>query len=218
MHTAGRQAALLLGMMVATAVCALPGRAADQVFERTVPLPAGGSFALQNVNGSVTVSGWDRDAVEVRAVKSSPSTSAELAVSDLARVQIAVAATSNGVAVTTTYPQDDEADVTVTYSVRVPRRAWLEQVATVNGTVQINGLQGAGQLSSVNGDVEVAASAGAFSARTTNGDIHMELASLTNRLGGFPRTPDFTHATPMHVETVNGTIELAVPSETQASL
>ncbi len=218
MHTAGRRAALLLGIMAAAAVYALPGRAADQVFERTVPLSAGGSFALQNVNGSVTVTGWDRDAVEVRAVKSSPSTSAELAVSDLARVQIEVAATPDGVAVTTTYPQDDDADVTVTYSVRVPRRVWLAQVATVNGTVHVDGLQGAGQLRSVNGDVEVAASAGAFSARTTNGDIHLELASLTTRRAGFPRMSDFTQGSPMRVETVNGTIELAVPSETQASL
>ena len=41
MHIAGRRAALLLGIMAATAVYALPGRAADQVFERTVPLSAG---------------------------------------------------------------------------------------------------------------------------------------------------------------------------------
>ena len=70
----------------------------------------------------------------------------------------------------------------------------------------------------MNGDVEVAASAGVFSARTPNGDIHMELARLTAQPAAFPHTADLMHAIPMRVETVNGTIELAVPSETQASL
>jgi hypothetical protein len=217
MRSAGRRAGLRAGLIVATIVAAvwvLPGRAADEVFERTVPLPAGGSFALQNVNGSVTITGWGRDAVEVRAVKSSPSASAQLAVSDLARVQVNVAAASDRVTVTTAYPKDEGVDVAVAYSVRVPRRVWLQQVATVNGTVRVNGVQGAGELRSVNGDVEVSDSAGPFSARTTNGDIHMELARLT----AFPRGEELRDATPLRVETVNGSIVLALPAKTAASL
>jgi hypothetical protein len=214
MQTARHRAALLLGIVIVTAVCALSGRAADEVFERTVPLSPGGSFALQNVNGSVTVTGWDRDAVEVRAVKSLPSTSAALAISDIARVQVGLASTSARVVVTTTYPKDDIADVVVTYSVHVPRRVLLARIFTVNGTVRVNGLEGAGQLRAVNGDVEVSGTAGLFSASTTNGDIHMELL----RLAGFPHSQNLDHAVPMHLDTVNGTIDVALPSETQASL
>ena len=43
--------------------------AADENFHQTYPLAAGGSFALENVNGSVQVEGWSRDEVEVSAVK-----------------------------------------------------------------------------------------------------------------------------------------------------
>ena len=52
-----RTARLILGTVLAAAVLVLigglPARAADEVFDRTVPLAAGGSFSLQNVNGSV---------------------------------------------------------------------------------------------------------------------------------------------------------------------
>ena len=40
-----------------------------QTFEHSYPLAPGGSFLLENVNGSVQVEGWDRDEVEVEAVK-----------------------------------------------------------------------------------------------------------------------------------------------------
>src|SRR5450755_4124357 len=41
----------------------------DETFHHVYPLSAGGSFVLENVNGSVHVDGWDRDEVEVSAVK-----------------------------------------------------------------------------------------------------------------------------------------------------
>jgi hypothetical protein len=202
-------------MIVAAAtVWVSPGHAADEVFERTVPLSAGGAFVLQNVNGSVMIAGWDRDAVEVRAVKTSPSASAQLAVSDLAQVQVNVTAAPGRVTVTTTYPKDEGVEVSVTYSVRVPRRVWLQQVATVNGTVRVTGVEGVGELRSVNGDVEVSDSAGPFSAHTTNGDIHMDLARLT----AFPRAQVSRDAKPLRMETVNGSIVLALPEKTAASL
>src|SRR5690242_17534734 len=43
--------------------------AGQPIFQQTYPLAAGGSFLLENVNGSVQVEGWDRNEVEVRAVK-----------------------------------------------------------------------------------------------------------------------------------------------------
>ncbi len=51
----------------------LSGRRSRQLFKQTYPLPPGGSFLLENVNGSVQVDGWERDEVEVSAVKTSQS-------------------------------------------------------------------------------------------------------------------------------------------------
>jgi DUF4097 and DUF4098 domain-containing protein YvlB len=71
--------------------------------------------------------------------------------------------------------------------------------------VRVSGLQGAGELRSVNGDVEVSDSSGGFSAHTTNGDIHMEFAKLAA-------------SGPLTLETVNGSIGLAIPPATSAAL
>jgi hypothetical protein len=45
------------------------GFAISKEFNQSYPLQPGGKFELQNVNGTVEVQGWDRDVVEVRAVK-----------------------------------------------------------------------------------------------------------------------------------------------------
>jgi hypothetical protein len=51
-------------------LAAFPASAAiSQQFDKIYTLQPGGSFELQNINGPVEVQGWDRDAVEVRAVK-----------------------------------------------------------------------------------------------------------------------------------------------------
>src|SRR5437879_5838380 len=59
---------------------AVPARASvDEVFDRTVALRSGGSFELQNVNGKVEISGWDRSEVEIHAVKSAKRNQRDLA-------------------------------------------------------------------------------------------------------------------------------------------
>ena len=56
----------LLGVLVvlaATLVLVSPSYAYKQDLNQTYPLEPGGSFELQNVNGSVEVNGWDRNEV-----------------------------------------------------------------------------------------------------------------------------------------------------------
>ena len=43
--------------------------AISKEFNQSYPLQPGGSLELQNVNGTVEVQGWDRDVIEVHAVK-----------------------------------------------------------------------------------------------------------------------------------------------------
>src|SRR5208337_2927638 len=106
-------------VVLATVLCAaLPGFATTtQVFEKTYPLQAGGHFILDNVNGSVQVEGWDREEVEVRAVKTSQNDPRDV---DL--VQIDVQSRPCEVDVHTRYPDGQGADVAVEYHIRVPNR------------------------------------------------------------------------------------------------
>ncbi len=195
-----RRAALVLTVLVAAAVLAAPCFAFDEVFQQTYPLPAGGSFRLQNVNGSVHVSGWDREEVQVRAVKS-----ARRNPRDLHRVQIEVQARPDSVAVETRYPSDDGVEVYVEYRIRLPRRVLLTHVATVNGTVHVSGVEARGEVRSVNGNVEVYDSSGRLNAHTTNGNVRLELRQMDP-------------SGPLIAETVNGSIVLALPPDAGAEL
>src|SRR5260370_39118472 len=93
-------------VLVLSAVFAVPCFAISKEFNQTYPLQPGGSFELQNVNGTVDVQGWDRDTIEIRAVKTAKNKE-----SDLELVSIDVDAKPGAVSVSTPHPQNDGDDV-----------------------------------------------------------------------------------------------------------
>ncbi|HYL64336.1 MAG TPA: DUF4097 family beta strand repeat-containing protein [Candidatus Methylomirabilis sp.] len=181
-------------------VSAAPCLAVSKDFKQIYPLQPGGSFELQNVNGPVEVQGWDRNEVEIHAVKTAKENQA-----DLDRVSIEVEATPAEVSVVTRYPQDEGVEVAVEYTVHVPHTALVEHVGTVNGTLKIAGVDSVADLHTVNGNIEVYEGAGSVHARTTNGNVHLELLHFQDDKG-------------MTAETTNGSVLLAVPADTQANL
>ncbi len=193
------RAALLA--ILAVSVSALPSVAGiSKEFSQTYPLRAGGTFDLQNVNGTVDVQGWDRDEVEVHAVKT-----AQQKDSDLDRVAIDVEAGPSGVSVATRYPQDEGVEVAVEYTIRVPHGVRLEHLGTVNGTLRVSGVQDVEDLRTVNGNIEVYEGGGSVHAHTTNGNVRLEIT----------RWPETAGAS---AETTNGSVVLAVPPDTQADV
>lgn len=198
----------LLAALLAVSVPAARASAAQEIFERMYRLPLGGTFSLSNVNGPVQVDGWEREQVEIRAVKTAKSDPL-----DLQRVQIEVSALADRVEVTTRYPKDDGVEVWVDYRVRVPYRVLLSRVETVNGAVRVRGVEGAGELRAVNGNVDLLDSAGRFRARTTNGNLRLELRQLT------PTWVEAAQDTrPLSATTVNGSVFLVLPADADADL
>jgi hypothetical protein len=191
--------AAFVTLVLATA-SAVPCFAISKEFDRIYPLQPGGSFELQNVNGTVDVQTWDRDEVEVRAVKT-----AKRQESDLALVTIEVDAKPDAVSVTTRYPQNEGVEVAVEYTVHVPRCAHVEHLGTINGTLRVAGVEDVEDLRTVNGNIEVYEGGGAVHAHTTNGNVHLELQHLQDKSGAV-------------AETTNGSVLLAVPASTQADL
>ncbi len=191
---------LPLVTLVVALASAVPCLAISKDFNQTYPLQPGGSFELQNVNGTVEVQGWDRDTVEIHAVKS-----AKHRESDLDRVSIEVDAKSDAISLVTRYPQDEGVEVVVDYTVRVPRSARVQHLGTVNGTLRVAGLDALEDLHTVNGNIEVFESGGNVHAHTTNGSVQLELARLHDKDGAA-------------AETTNGSILLAIPTDTHADL
>jgi DUF4097 and DUF4098 domain-containing protein YvlB len=187
-------------VVLVLAVAAVPGFAISKQFDQIYPLQPGGTFELQNVNGPVEVQGWDRDAVEVHAVKTAKRNEA-----DLERVTIQVAAKPQSVSVSTRYPQDEGVEVAVEYVIHVPHAAHVEHIGTINGTVVVAGLDAVDDLRTVNGNIEVYDSGGSVHAHTTNGNIHLELAHFHGGTGA-------------SAETTNGSLLVALPSDAAADL
>lgn len=188
--------ALCFATLLASPVHAGP----SNTFDRTVPLNPSGTFDLQNVNGSVEVTSWDRHEVEIHAVKT-----ANRHQSDLDRVTIEVNARPDSVSVTTRYPQDEGVEVMVRYRIRVPQDCLLSRVTSVNGGLHISGVPNAREIRSVNGNVDILDSSGQIKAHTTNGNIHVELRR-------------FDDSNSLSAETVNGSVVVGLPPDAGGAL
>src|SRR5216117_514443 len=194
--------AIALSALLVAVIWAVPSFAISKEFNQSYALQAGGFLELQNVNGTVDVQGWDRNEVEVHAVKT-----AKHKESDLERVSIEVDAKPDAVSITTRYPQNEGVEVAVDYTIHVPHGARVEHIGTVNGTLRIAGVDTVEDLHTVNGNIEVFEAGGSVHAHTTNGNVHLELTHL--------RDKDKNGAT---AETTNGSLVLAVPSDMQADV
>ncbi len=222
-------------VFVLVAAAARTGQAAtlEERFEHAYPLPPGGVFALDNVNGDVAVAPWDRPEVRVNAVKHVKAGSEARAKELLAALEIRVTPGPAEVKVETRYPRQGGggffdflsgggSEVSVTYRIDVPRRVRL-RVATVNGSLAARGTDGAAHLrtvngalratdvhgrldlASTNGAIDVAGAAGGVRASTTNGEIEVALASV----GAAEATT---------LASTNGAITVHLPRDVRASL
>ncbi len=188
--------------LVLTAGAAWSARALgiSKDYDQKFPLQPGGTFELQNVNGTVEVQGWDRNEVEVHAVKTAKQSDAELE-----RVSIDVDAKPSAVSIATRYPQNQGVEVSVEYTVHIPHGAHLERLATVNGTLRVTDVENIEELHTVNGNIDVFEGAGSVHAHTTNGNVHLEMVNVKAVNGLF-------------AEAMNGSVLLALPSDARADL
>jgi hypothetical protein len=188
------------GLLVSAAAMAPGCFGVSQEVTKTYAMRADGFFELNNVNGTVRIEGWDKDQVEVQAIKSTPEDGSLL---DL--VAIEVDATAEGLSVTTRYPQQEGVEVVVDYVIHVPRRAQLSHVNNINGAVRVFSSETLGELHTINGNIEIYESSGDVHAHTTNGNIYLELKHAGDAKGA-------------SVETTNGSVLLAIPQDLPAEL
>ena len=203
-----------------------------EAFDRTVPLRPGAEVRLANVNGGVTVEAWDRDEVRIQAEKRVKAGSTAVAQKIMGQVRIDVAQDAKGLRIETRLPRRDngffdwlfgnDASMSVTYHVHVPRRARLDvesvnggltvtgtrgkaRMETTNGGIDLTDVQGDLELTTVNGGINVRRSSGALRAETTNGSIEAELS-------------DFPDGSDLRLETTNGHVALRLPRDARLSI
>jgi DUF4097 and DUF4098 domain-containing protein YvlB len=197
-----RRVCLLCAAVLAVSVNALLFAASHSLeqFSQTYALPSHGRILLENLNGDVRITAWDRDEVKVEAIKRASNRER------LADARIIVDTSDGALAIRTHYSGADAEDpASVEYRITVPRHANLEDVKLVNGELSIAGLAGDVKASALNGSIHAENLEGEADLSTVNGQLE----------AGFNR---LDRDSTVSLSSVNGPITLSLPADAKASV
>jgi hypothetical protein len=137
-------------------------------FHYSYPQTAGGRFSLDNFNGSVEITGWDQNAVDISGTKYAESESL------LHSMQIEASSSGNAVRVKTSRPDPNHGNMGAKYVIRVPRQTALEDISSSNGSIRVEDINGHAHLSTSNGSVHLGKINGNVDAHSSNGSIEVQ--------------------------------------------
>ena len=201
---------LVLGTISGLLLFVVLGHASDRgnltdEFNQTYPLAANGRVSLENINGAVHISAWDRNEVKVDAVKRAGSKER------LDEAQIKINHDQNYISIRTEYPEHEndwgrrhENPASVEYTLTVPRGATLDQIELINGALDIEGVAGEVRASCINGHL----TARGLQGRARLSTVNSRVAAEFQRLSG----------SPVDLESVNGAVLLTLPSDASADV
>jgi len=182
------------------------GKEKSEEFSKVLPLKSDGTFSIKNVNGSITITTWKEEKVEIKALKTTKGDPEKLK-----QVKIEIESTPDSVFVDTVYPRGRNIRVNVKYEVKVPEGVNLEDIRSVNGNVYVSGPIGNTNASTTNGKIRLDGASGALSLSTTNGRI--EAVNVKGKLGARSTNGSIvlevlSFEDSIEAKTVNGSITL----------
>jgi len=202
---------------VAATICALltlavAAHASDrrgeftEEFHQTYPISSNGHVELDNINGAVHISSWDRNEIKVDAVKYAGSKDRL----DDARIEIDSG--RDYVSIRTKYPHHDvnfnwgshNNPAGVEYTLTVPRSIRLDEIKLINGSLDVTGVTGEVRASCINGTLEARNLAGRAELSTINGHLDARFDQLSG--------------SSVELSSVNGSLELTIPSDSKAEI
>ncbi len=193
-------------LFLAAALLALVPVARASVTEtvsKTFPLSADGTVHLENVNGDIDITAWDKPEISIVAEKKAKNEE------DLARVTLEFDASPSRVTIKTRYPKTgwfgSNIRASVRYKLMVPAGAHLEKIDTVNSAITVTGVQGRVNLDTVNGSISATGLAADAVLDSVNGALHAEFASLAR-------------VTTVKLDSVNGSATVTLPKGAGASI
>ena len=203
-------AGAILGSLCALFVLCLGARASDhrgsltEEFHQTYAITPDGRIALENINGDVHISSWDRNEVKVDAIKYADSKER------LEEVRIEVDSAKDYLSIQTKYPEHDhnwgyhDRAATVEYTLTVPRTSQLDEIKLINGALNVSGVRGEVRASCINGRLEAHDLAGRAELSTVNGSMKAAFAQLSGQS--------------IDLNSVNGSLDLTIPSDSNAEV
>ena len=211
-HSSATWLGAILGSLCALLVLAIAAHASDrrgdvtEEFHQTYTLTPDGRVELDNINGDVHITSWDRNEVKVDAVKYAYTKER------LDEAQIEVDAGKDYVSIRTKYRDHDlnfnwgshNNPASVEYTLTVPRMAQLDEIKLINGGLDVSGMSGEVRASCINGRLEAHDLAGRARLSTVNGRLEARFDQLDGR--------------DLELNSVNGTVKLTIPSDSRAEV
>lgn len=211
----------LVAALALLALVAMPAAAGDdesvkfeEKFQQTEKLALDGKVYLQNISGNIKVLTWNKEEVNIDALKISKAGTLEKAKENAALVKIEVSRNDGRLEILTKYPEGSSRhehgslNVSVTYNLTVPAKAEVE-IRDVSGDVSGENIGGYAKLESVSGDVVIvkAAKGGVFN--TVSGDVSASDISGDLKIKAVSGDIKLTRAAgSVNAETVSGDVEI----------
>ncbi len=210
-----------------------------ETVDQTFALTAGGTFTIENRNGSIELSTWDKDEVRVVAekqmkigggwslarligLKQSPIETDADAQALFAQLAVEFSGDEKGRTVMTRYPESRDVNCTVSYRITAPRKTKVD-LNTVNGSIQVRGVEGEAAVSTTSGSISIEDVIGRVRAVSTNGRVELEgisgaiIAKTTNGSVSASLSGE-AHVDDVEMHSVNGSVRLYVPANAAFSI
>ena len=164
------------------------------------------AIRLENVNGDIDITAWDKSEVSLVADKRAKDDE------ELHRIEIIIDIDPARVSIKTKYNKKSGwnffgnwSNASVHYKLMVPAGARLEKIASVNSDIGVSGVHGNVSLETVNGGIEAKGLAGDAKLESVNGSLRSDFDST-----------DKVHD--VKLESVNGRAEVTLPKGASASI
>jgi len=201
-----------LGSICALLVLAIGAHASDhrgaltEEFHQIYTINADGRVELDNINGPVHVSSWDRNEIKVDAVKYADTKER------LDEAKIEVDSGKDYLSIQTKYPEHDHNwnwgshnnPASVEYTLTVPRTVRLDEIKLINGSLDVTGVAGEVRASCINGRLEAHDLSGRAELSTINGRLEANFGPLSGQS--------------VELNSVNGSVDLTIPSDSNAEI
>jgi len=203
-----RYARLLITLLLVISqslTCAAVTRSTEK-FQKTYDVEPGTKLDIYNINGKIEVSKWEKDELEVIAIKETNKGKEEL---DKVKIEV----TTNGDIEVKTVYLDKRAKVSVHYEIKVSDNVVLRNIESSNGLIYMEGTKGPSIIKTSNGRIEANDIDGDLNLSTSNGSINVENvrgyvnAGTSNGSVNIKETEGISK-----VKTSNGSMKVEIPN------
>jgi len=196
-------------------------------FHYSWPIDAGAQVSVESQNGSVEITAWDKNTIDIAGTKYASDQSM------LRDVRVDISHAPDSVRIRTIAPEFFHGSAGAEYTIHVPKHVLLDLIHSSNGALRVDGVEGNVRMRTSNGAVHLTAVKGDADVETSNGGIDVEDQQGSLRLhssnghikvdargGRFEaetsngsieaRLNDLSSSWPLRVETSNGHVDLSV--------